>query len=636
MPLWLPRSPPLALVAAARRNRAIHPRVITYLHARHSMLMLPHPRQAWTISRFQSTSITADSSSPPPSPPTPKTPKNTKPTEPVLSRAWKKIKHEAQHYWHGSKLLATEVRISARLQRKILQGETLTRRERRQLRRTTQDLLRLIPFAVFIIVPFMEFLLPVALKLFPNMLPSTFEDKFAAEEKARKLLRMRLEMAKFLQETLRESGLRANAHILGSDAFKEFFRKVRSTGESPSNEDIINVAKLFDDDLTLDNLSRPQLTSMSRYMDLNAFGTDNFLRGAIRSRLLQLRRDDQVILSEGVDELSTAELQHACQSRGIRTYGVSPARLREELGTWIHLHLSERVSGVLLVLGRAFEFDRKPGEDESSRTAVVRSLEYVLSGLPDILLNEAELEVDSDKASYKQRLEVLQQQEELIEDEEEQEQKEEDARRAKRAASERSKPEEEARVAESLLPDSELLSEPSDEDARMTTEQLKELVEVLSVLSAKSSVLKERDELHALMEENQQTASEEAEDPKTAALVKRIRNMLTKLDKQLEEYDARVGSSLQLIACDAAGRVPIRDLAKALSMIRHRPEEDVVAHVVDKLDVDHDGFVELEHVLGLAREEGLGIVIEADETDARSLLGEIKESKPRKEDIVQE
>lgn len=33
-------------------------------------------------------------------------------------------------------------------------------------------------------------------------------------------------MAKFLQETLRESGLKANAHIISSDAFKEFFRKV--------------------------------------------------------------------------------------------------------------------------------------------------------------------------------------------------------------------------------------------------------------------------------------------------------------------------------------------------------------------------------------------------------------------------
>ena len=47
-----------------------------------------------------------------------------------------------------------------------------------QLKRTTQDLLRLIPFSVFLIVPFMELLLPVALKLFPNMLPSTFTDSF--------------------------------------------------------------------------------------------------------------------------------------------------------------------------------------------------------------------------------------------------------------------------------------------------------------------------------------------------------------------------------------------------------------------------------------------------------------------------
>jgi len=52
------------------------------------------------------------------------------------------------------------------------------------LRRTTNDLLRLIPFSVFLIVPFMELLLPVALKLFPNMLPSTFEGKLAAVSRA--------------------------------------------------------------------------------------------------------------------------------------------------------------------------------------------------------------------------------------------------------------------------------------------------------------------------------------------------------------------------------------------------------------------------------------------------------------------
>lgn len=49
-----------------------------------------------------------------------------------------------------------------------------------------------------------------------------------------------------------------------------------------------------------------------------------------------------------------------------------------------------------------------------------------------------------------------------------------------------------------LRPDEEI------DDARMTMEQLKELGAALSILSAKSSVLKERDELRSLMEENLQ------------------------------------------------------------------------------------------------------------------------------------
>lgn len=82
-----------------------------------------------------------------------------------------------QHYWLGTKLLWADVRISSRLLLKLAGGKSLSRRERQQLTRTTADIFRLVPFAVFIIVPFMEFLLPVFLKLFPNMLPSTFQDK---------------------------------------------------------------------------------------------------------------------------------------------------------------------------------------------------------------------------------------------------------------------------------------------------------------------------------------------------------------------------------------------------------------------------------------------------------------------------
>lgn len=53
--------------------------------------------------------------------------------KPLATRAWIKIKEEAAHYWHGTKLLAKEVRISARLLRRLLLGHSLTRREHRQV-----------------------------------------------------------------------------------------------------------------------------------------------------------------------------------------------------------------------------------------------------------------------------------------------------------------------------------------------------------------------------------------------------------------------------------------------------------------------------------------------------------------------
>jgi LETM1 and EF-hand domain-containing protein 1 len=66
------------------------------------------------------------------------------------------------------------------------------------------DLFRLVPFAIFVIVPFMEFLLPFALRLFPNMLPSTFQDSLKKEENMKKELQARLAVAGFMQETLQE------------------------------------------------------------------------------------------------------------------------------------------------------------------------------------------------------------------------------------------------------------------------------------------------------------------------------------------------------------------------------------------------------------------------------------------------
>ena len=41
-------------------------------------------------------------------------------------------------------------------------------------------------------------------------------------------------------------------------------------------------------------MTRPQLVSMCKYININAFGTDNFLKHQVRSRLEKLRVDDMV------------------------------------------------------------------------------------------------------------------------------------------------------------------------------------------------------------------------------------------------------------------------------------------------------------------------------------------------------
>lgn len=58
----------------------------------------------------------------------------TKKEEKKKMTLWQKIKHEAVHYWDGTKLLATEVKISSKLAIRMAAGYELTRREHRQAR----------------------------------------------------------------------------------------------------------------------------------------------------------------------------------------------------------------------------------------------------------------------------------------------------------------------------------------------------------------------------------------------------------------------------------------------------------------------------------------------------------------------
>lgn len=128
--------------------------------------------------------------------------------------------------------------------------------------------------------------------------------------------------------------------------FLNFFRKLYSAKEGKimtfQHDEISAIAQMFKNDSVLDNLSRPQLAAMSKFMSLRPFGNDNMLRYQIRSKLKDIMNDDKTIDYEGVESLSQEELYQACVSRGMKAYGVSKEDLVDNLKVWLELRLRQK------------------------------------------------------------------------------------------------------------------------------------------------------------------------------------------------------------------------------------------------------------------------------------------------------
>ncbi|KAK0421194.1 hypothetical protein QR680_015102 [Steinernema hermaphroditum] len=317
-----------------------------------------------------------------------------------------RIIHELKHYYHGFRLLALETKLSAKYIWRVARGATLTRRERQQLIRTVSDLFRLVPFSIFIIVPFMELALPLFIKLFPNMLPSTFQEASKEEEKWRKQVMVRVEMAKFLQSTIEEISLQRKSKKEGGSKaveFTEFMKSLRSEGGYASNEDLFKYTQLFEDELTLDNLSMSQLRALCRVLLIPPLGTPEILRFQLKLKLRELKADDKQIVAEGgVDNLTSVDLQHAVRARGMRALGVSEERLRAQLSQWLELSLNDKVPPSLLLLSRILYLP----ED----LTFASRLKALVSRLPDSIAEQTRqklTEMEGGTIDHKARLDLI-------------------------------------------------------------------------------------------------------------------------------------------------------------------------------------------------------------------------------------
>ena len=202
---------------------------------------------------------------------------------------WARTKDEVYHYYSGFKLLCLELRITSRiLWKKVLAGKELTRRENRQLVRTVSDIFRILPFSVFILVPFLELALPLVLKFFPALLPSTFRRASEKEAKMRRALKAKIEYSKFLQRTLDEMAPQDTSTRTSGTArdFVEFYKTVKEHGITVVNKDILKFSQLFEDEITLDNMTRSQLVALCKMLEFSPIGTTNFLRQVLKSAIV--------------------------------------------------------------------------------------------------------------------------------------------------------------------------------------------------------------------------------------------------------------------------------------------------------------------------------------------------------------
>ncbi|XP_065087181.1 mitochondrial proton/calcium exchanger protein isoform X2 [Ochlerotatus camptorhynchus] len=550
-------------------------------------------------------------------------------TAPIKKTLKQRIWAEVLHYYHGFRLLFIDINVCRRLLWRVLNGTTLTRREHRLLVRTTSDLFRLLPFSVFIIVPFMELLLPVAIKLFPGMLPSTFQTATEREDKIKQNLKVKLEMAKFLQKTLDDMAVQSTEHrSQAAKDFSEFFGKVRDSADfTVTNEDIIKYSKLFEDEITLDSLSRPQLQALCRVLEMSPIGTSNLLRFQLRMKLRSLAADDRTIQKEGIETLNLSELQAACRARGMRAYGTTEERLQTQLREWINLSLNEKVPPSLLLLSRALMLPENVTTSDKLK-ATISVLPHSVATVTKAAIGEREGKIDN-----KTKIEVIKEEQRKIKEErEEEKEKQKEIAETLVDKAPTVTDEDVIHLAEPAVRAKPVVDTPvilaSEE---ISSKDLEALGDALGTLSKdKKTLLVEKEEIKDLKEEIADyqedvqelrevvtTAPEESKVKESRAaklLFKKVNSMINKMDtvltdleqkeKQLKEQVNAVEKSIpdvEIPVCVATEElVRIDELMSAIKKIQQVPDDsrlDQIAKILGKIDDDHDGQIKVEDVL---------------------------------------
>ena len=151
------------------------------------------------------------------------------------------------------------------------------------------------PFSVILIV--LPEIIPVIVMWFPSLLPSTFSSAHKAAMREKLLIR-REDLARKLQGGMTKSDKAKPADFVFPDQIRSIFKR-------------------YPDGFLLSALSRESLAYTSKFFGVSTLAPSFLLRIRLRRHLLELKRDDGLILRDGLNRLSVEDLEDAVEARGM-------------------------------------------------------------------------------------------------------------------------------------------------------------------------------------------------------------------------------------------------------------------------------------------------------------------------------
>ncbi|CAD2089363.1 LETM1-like protein, putative [Plasmodium vinckei lentum] len=270
----------------------------------------------------------------------------------------KNIKHTVDWVKTGILLFLTNMKISKNLIIKRLKGHRLSYSEYKLLIRTINDMFKLIPFSFFIIVPFAEFLLPVVLKIYPNLLPSTFKNNDDNFNNIKKNLYAKQQLSKFLQQLIEEKEKQLNENIgIDSDKKKKILNKFHQQLINKDEEDVnpflnvndtLKIAKIFKDEFVLDQMNLKTLQTICHLLGLKPYSIHYHVVLQLRHHFLRLQREDRELIYEGVDNLKKNTLVEICKDRGMN-FNTTENEMKMQVKKWLELASIKEIPYILLL-----------------------------------------------------------------------------------------------------------------------------------------------------------------------------------------------------------------------------------------------------------------------------------------------